>query len=677
MAALVVLACCGGGSGAMPDAGGTTDAGADGAIAFALPEPPEPPALPVLTPCPGGWREIAGDDGNPATCDPWPEGGQAACAADEAHFPGEPGCTRIGTACPVGEWPEGLPEGVTIYYVRPGDPGTGDGTIADPFGRISDISTTAADGSIIALAKGTHPGPVTLKAGVSIWGACVAETILAATDPAGSSALSVTGAVGPVSEVRNLQVTSASHGVMTVRMLELESVVIGPVAGIGLGAFQSGKVTATELAIRDISPNANPGAIALGVWASTQGDAELHRVVIERSIAQGVRASGVGSELTLTDVAILDTADEGGTPGGRGLEVGSGAIATAERIVIERGSSNGAFAAGSGTTLSLTDALVRNTLGRTDGTFGHGIAGQDGAQLTVDRTMIEGSRTEAILLLVGALSLSDVLIRDSRGRVSDGSRGRGMAIDQAVSLQGSRLLIQRSQELGILVFRSTIDLSDVTIEDTLGEESNGSNGNAWNIEWDSTATLHRVAIRNSRTAGLVLNGDTTLTATDILIEHVADQESDGRYGQGLALMYRSIADLQRVRISDTHEVGIGVFFDSELTATDVDVSDAAAAACAETTCPGMGWGVGVGTYDPTSQIELTRFRIRDSALGGVQVATGGTADLHDGEIANNPIGANIQTADYEVERLLDRVRFLNNGTDLDSITQPVPQPPGF
>src|SRR5262245_54496531 len=57
------------------------------------------PAAPVLTPCPAGWRELR-DAHGVATCDPWPETSHADCAADEVHWPGAPGCARIGTDCP-------------------------------------------------------------------------------------------------------------------------------------------------------------------------------------------------------------------------------------------------------------------------------------------------------------------------------------------------------------------------------------------------------------------------------------------------------------------------------------------------------------------------------------------------------------------------------------------------
>jgi hypothetical protein len=79
----------------------------------------------------------------------------------------------------------------------------------------------------------------------------------------------------------------------------------------------------------------------------------------------------------------------------------------------------------------------------------------------------------------------------------------------------------------------------------------------------------------------------------------------------------------------------------------------------------------VGAYG-SAAIELTGFVVARSALCGVQVATGGTIDLHDGVIAENPIGANIQSADFDPRRLTTDVAYRDNDRNLDSNVLPVP-----
>src|SRR5688572_21564297 len=106
---LLALAACSEEAVMPEDGGASADAivAADGGSRLpAAPAAPAAAMLPELTPCPSGWREVApSEEGRAATCDPWPAGGRVTtCPAGQAHFPGEPGCASIGSACPVGEF---------------------------------------------------------------------------------------------------------------------------------------------------------------------------------------------------------------------------------------------------------------------------------------------------------------------------------------------------------------------------------------------------------------------------------------------------------------------------------------------------------------------------------------------------------------------------------------------
>ena len=81
----------------------------------------------------------------------------------------------------------------------------------------------------------------------------------------------------------------------------------------------------------------------------------------------------------------------------------------------------------------------------------------------------------------------------------------------------------------------------------------------------------------------------------------------------------------------------------------------------------------MGAYEQ-GRLEVERFRVTRAALVGVQVSRDGAMDLHDGEIAENPVGANVQVPDYDFSRLTDRVFYRDNGTNLDSSTLFVPEP---
>jgi len=80
-AAFAAFGCGCGADGGTPDAGGATDgAGVEPRV---VPDPPSPVALPILTPCPPGWREVM-DPSGVIECDAWPESGHASCARRSA-----------------------------------------------------------------------------------------------------------------------------------------------------------------------------------------------------------------------------------------------------------------------------------------------------------------------------------------------------------------------------------------------------------------------------------------------------------------------------------------------------------------------------------------------------------------------------------------------------------------
>jgi hypothetical protein len=160
----------------------------------------------VLTPCPAGWREVTDSATGTLTCDPWPETGYEECTADDqAHFPGEPGCMRIGTACsPDDNWAIDLPSDRPVLFVLAGATPGGDGSRVAPFATIGEGMGGAASGTIIAVGKGAYDEAVRVAGGVTLWGACVAETVVASSVPSASAgSISAAGVDGVV---RNLRV---------------------------------------------------------------------------------------------------------------------------------------------------------------------------------------------------------------------------------------------------------------------------------------------------------------------------------------------------------------------------------------------------------------------------------------------------------------------------------------
>jgi hypothetical protein len=560
-------------------ADGDADSDADSDLEIA---PPAPPAPPVFTPCPLGWREVTDPESDLVTCDPWPEGGPHECAEDEAHFPGEPGCSRIGTACPVGDWAEDLPADREVLYVRAGAPAGGTGTREAPLGSIAEAMDAAREGTIIALSKGMFDEAVRLRTGVTLWGACVAETVLACSTS--SSDRGTVSVGGSETVVRNLQIGGNRPGVTVV------------------------------------------GGSTFSV--------RLEEVRVSNARVRGVAVSGGTAELN--DIIVSDTHGADDETMGFGLEVNGGA-----RVDVQRADFTGNYDVGilvglPDTVVTLTDVVVRGTEIRGDGRGGEGLHVEDGPRVEVNRSVFE--RNQRFGLSIGGegtiLLVNDVIIRDT------GFRGNGM---YAIGL----------------------------------EMGNGSE-----------AVLNRAVLERNLYAGITA-GDpgTRLELNDIIVRETLSRR-DGLGGRGLEVQTAMLAEVHRAVFERNREIGvIAGDPDTELLMFDVQVRETFERECARDTCGEYPGGAGVVSI-AGAHVEIERFLIDFNASCGIQMAfgmflneegiwvdfaTGGTMDLHEGEVSNNPIGANVQTEGFDINRLMDRVVFRDNERDLDMTELPVPE----
>lgn len=700
----------------------------DGEIATCEPWPGSSPV--VMTPCPAGWREVEVE--GVVSCDPWPEGGPQMCGNGEAHFVGEASCSRIGTACPPSGWADDLPTDQEILFVRAGAPSGGSGARELPFGSIEEATDLADEGTIIALSTGTFDEAVRLSRGVTLWGACTAETVVSCSTPSGHVGTVSIG--GRDTVLRNLQISGQRPGVTLVGASSysvlLEQVLISRVQAFGM-VIGSGSAVARNLVVRDTESGIG-GLAGRGLEVFDQGRVVLQRAAIVANRETGIYADGLGTTLDLSDLSIRDTrGQQVDNTGGRGLEVeggalvevrrsalvgnaelgvgvvavgsvlsladvlisdtqtqesddlwgyglhaGDGARLEMRRVVFERNGNHGVFIFGVGTTLDGSDLIVRDTqYRRTDGQWGRGLAIQEAAQATVRRAVIERNRDVAVAVRHqhSKLVLVDAIVRDTFGRESDGMFGRGLDLEHGSEVEVVRALFERNHNVGVIAGHegTKLHLEDVVVRDTLALESDVWGGRGLSVHKGATAEVARALFDRNRVLGVyVAGGGTSLVLTDSLVRDT-QPAGDGRYGRGLNVQKGARAAVSRAVFDRNREIGVFAGSgDTALFLEDVAVGRTLAAECeGDDACPGF--GDGISSLDG-STCEVTRFAISHNARCGITIVDA-SMDLRDGEIFDNVLGACIRASEFELERLLQNVRFRDNERRLDPNTElPVP-----
>jgi hypothetical protein len=179
-------------------------------------------------------------------------------------------------------------------------------------------------------------------------------------------------------------------------------------------------------------------------------------------------------------------------------------------------------------------------------------------------------------------------------------------------------------------------------------------------------------VRTGDLAILLADDGTTATLTDVTVDDVTP--AVGRiFGRCVHAQTGASVVIERAELTRCREVAVTASSNASVTLRDATLSRILPIEC-ETgdSCDAPSAGIGLVALPTGGRIDVERFEIAEAALTGVQVVPGGQLDMRDGVVRNSPVGVNIQADSYDLSRLTDRVVFLDNGTNFDGSSLPVP-----
>jgi hypothetical protein len=439
--------------------------------------------------------------------------------------------------------------------------------MASPYGTILEALTGAPSGTVVALAKGTYEEVVRMPLATTLWGACAAETTVR------TDALSVVrDGVITIDTTRvvlkNLTVSGSREGIVLREDAEatLEGVVVLEASASGISVFRDASLTADHVLVRDTG-------VVDGQFGSAIALAPGATATLERFVALGSTQAALtafGSTVVLERALLADTlpVPRDGTFG-VGVDAFGGADVTIRASVIE-GSTHRAIQAYEAATVRVEDSVIRDTAGRaTDGQEGRGVFVFETATLSLTRVLLSGHRESAILgLELGtALALEDVVVDGTLGTEA-GYFGTALALQDGAEATVRRVFVTGSRGVAVALHSgSRLALEDLSIEDTESEAIDGRFGVALHAQTGATVTGARLRIVRSRQAGLsALHAGTELTLSDVEIvethERACAETTCAGLGIGDAVLSVEGAaiTLDRFEIRDSARAGAHVAF---------------------------------------------------------------------------------------------------------------------
>ncbi len=543
--ALLLLAACG--DDARSDADGGTDDDA------ATPAAPAEAALPMMTPCPEGWREVSA--GSATVCEPWPEGGRTRCPSTEALLPG--GCAPL-PECPAGDFAEGVSTlGTDVRFVLDGS--SGDGSEGNPYGTIAQALAGATPNTVIALGKGNYIERVGLPAGVALVGACARETFLRSDEAAVTGRDAVLATNGADVTVRGLTVQSGTlAGVRVVRSATLEDVVIEGTQTAGLIADPGSTIDGTRVVVRGTRV---AGPFAVGAALGMDATVTLSRASFTENVGAGI--SALGATVSLEDTVIADNGYDQPFDAllGRGIEALDGTQLTGRRCVIEDARSRALFVEGAGTVVRFERSLFRNTaLGDEDGE-GRGWVGFEDTEIHFGQSWFDGFRQVAARPRGAGMvaGLEDVVFR--------GAADLAVFAHGGANVTATRTYLTGAGTLGFAIGDegTAVTATDLVVEDMNGSSADGNFGTGIQVLDGARLTGERIRISRARMLALIVGGfvPTEVVLADVVVDGTQPRACvacGDPHGDAVVATENGSIDLTRFRVAGSARAGLHAAF---------------------------------------------------------------------------------------------------------------------
>ena len=277
----------------------------------------------------------------------------------------------------------------------------------------------------------------------------------------------------------------------------------------GLFAANPGTTVALSGAVvRGTQPRAD-GDGGRGVEVNDGASLDATDLLLESNREVGLFASGPGTTVALSGAVVRDTQARADGTGGKGVGLEGGASLDATDLLLEGNHSIGLFAADPGTTATLSGAVVRDTWPQADGTFGRGVAVQDSASLYATDLLLEGNHEVGLSASKPGttLILSDTVVRDTRSADGVGG-GPGLLVQSQARVDAVRLAVLRSTGPGAFsTSGGDLNCQDCTFED------NGFGGIV--VVSTATANLTGGSIRSSQPTPAAGGGGVGLLAWNL------------------------------------------------------------------------------------------------------------------------------------------------------------------
>jgi len=342
---------------------------------------------------------------------------------------------------------------------------------------------------------------------------CTGSSV-AATDS--GSTVKLTGTV-----VRSTAQTAKGkfgHGIEAVQgaVVTLQGCLLDDSTEVGLFALDVGtEVHLNATVVRRTIP-VSGGDLGIGINAGGGSLLAADACLVAENTTVGIAVHQVGTTATIKNSLIRDTVPGEEFGMGFGGQTGTGAALSLENTVLDGNVSSGLVASGAGTKLVVVRSVIRNTLSSPKKEAGYGIQAGDGCTVSVSDTVLDGN-TRAGVISADPLTTVSMVRSNVRGtwpgEVSPGgasANGCGVQIEDGARMSMSGCLLEENSTSGMLLLgQATQGDVDTSMIRNNGLPAGPSSSGGVVVASSAGLTLDLSAIDGNGFAGVVAVGSST------------------------------------------------------------------------------------------------------------------------------------------------------------------------
>lgn len=467
--------------------------------------------------------------------------------------PAEPAVLKhVGDICPAGDFAEINSDGFSeVIKVAKGE-------------SIQKAINAAKEGALILISKGEFQEELTFQApsrNLTLIGACSDETVISSfTEQAFDDDAVITAKYLKETvkiTIKNISVTGEKAGISIKEKSQviLNGVIIDGVRTIGLIGSGTSVIEASQILVMNMRSKTADKTVGRAIEVHDNSKVSIKNSLIEKAITTGVLVAGCQNtgclpEFTAENIFIINTLpQESDSMLGRGIDVQFNAKASLKNAIVSGNSVEGIYAEGCSNaacavTLNGENIIIRNTQSqKSDGRLGRGIEIAANAKASLSKVLSEGNSEFGITLLgcdnssCGILlNAGDVIVTNTKPNPEAGFGG-GFVFQGQLTAKLERALIYNNFHSGALVqgcmsnaCKTTVEFNDTAILDTLSQQSDKSFGRGINSVGNTSLTLNRMLIKNSREMGFSASGcddklcEAVITASNLTIKNTKIRE---------------------------------------------------------------------------------------------------------------------------------------------------------